>query len=302
VERARSPIRTKQAAEEHFGYPVIAEIPPAANVGRAKVVMTTSPHSRASHAFRLLAATLTQLGSPHATRPSAGTVGKPAGSQTLLVTSPGPEEGKTTVVANLSAALADLGKRVLVLSCDFHRPLVHEFFGVPAIPGLAETLASSNGRRVLDGNVWDSAIGDVGVVPSGRRPTRPGELLSSGNMQRAIREAQGLADVVILDTAPLLAEGDVVHLLPAVDVVLLVGRAGRTRMRTAERAHEFLERLGAPVVGVVLTDAADSTVPRGYYGHDPEDDRSESSANDDVKRTSVGDFPDSHDTRGSDSV
>jgi capsular exopolysaccharide synthesis family protein len=210
---------------------------------------------------------------------------------TILVTSAGPSEGKTTVVANLSAALAELRRHVLIMSCDFHRPLVHEFFGVPPKPGLADCLSSPNGRAVLDGSVWNSSIEDVSVVPSGRRPSRPGELLSSNNMRRALAEARSLADVVILDTAPLLVEGDVAHVLPLVDGVLLVARAGKTSQQAADRSREFLERLGAPVIGVVLMASVEGSMPRRYHGYD--DGRNETLPE---LATKLGEFPDSHDT------
>jgi capsular exopolysaccharide synthesis family protein len=309
VERTRSPIRTKQAAEQHFGYPVIGEVPRSGSQRRRETVMTARPQSRAAHAFRLLAATLTRLGSND--HPGdQGRTRRIQGSQTILVTSAGPSEGKTTVVANLSAALADLGRRTLVLSCDFHRPFVHQYFGVPGEPGLSDGLASSNGQRVLEGRVWASSVEKVAVVPSGRRPAKPGELLSSGQMRRALQEAKELADVVILDTAPLLAEGDTAHLLPAIDDVLVVARAGKTSQDVAQRAHEFLERLGAHVIGVVLTDAAESTVPRRYYGYDMPDDGVETEpesepkplGNRAPKATDVGDIPDSRDIGGGSSV
>jgi capsular exopolysaccharide synthesis family protein len=274
-------------------------------------VTSVSPESRAALAFRVLAATLTRLGSKDASTEHDSRIRGSSGTETILVTSAGPSEGKTTVVANLAAALAELGKRVLVFSCDFRRPLVHEFFGVSATPGLAESLATSNGQGVLDGSVWDSAIEHVSVVPSGRPPLKPGELLSSHNMRRALDEAKGLADIVILDTAPLLAEGDVAHLLPAIDEVLLVVRAGKTTQQMAKRAHEFLERLGAPVVGVVLTDTAAATVPHRYYGHRMPKERPEAvevgggsatASEDGPKGVGVGDFPDSHDTGSATSV
>jgi Mrp family chromosome partitioning ATPase len=122
-------------------------------------------------------------------------------------------------------------------------------------------------------------------------------------MRRALDEARALADVVILDTAPLLAEGDVANLLPAVDGVLVVARAGKTTHQMAGRAHEFLDRLAAPVLGVVLTRAEESAVPRRYYGyHLPEEpeaarpgDGAEASP-DASEAAPVGDFPDSRDT------
>jgi capsular exopolysaccharide synthesis family protein len=268
VERTRSPIRTKQAAEKHFGHPVIAEVPATLRSSRTKLAVTRDPQSRAANAFRLLAATLTGLRRSDTAPEGSGGATRDGRSTTILVTSAGPSEGKTTVVANLSAALAELRRHVLILSCDFHRPLIHEFFGVPPRPGLADCLSSPNGRAVLDGSVWSSSIADVSVVPSGRRPSRPGELLSSNGMRRAVAEARNRADVVILDTAPLLAEGDVAHLLPLVDGVLVVARAGKTAQQAADRAREFLERLGgAPVIGIVLMGSAESSMPRRYYGY-----------------------------------
>jgi capsular exopolysaccharide synthesis family protein len=291
VERARSPIRTKQAAEKHFGHPVIAEVPGSLGGSRKKVALTHDPQSRAANAFRLLAATLTRLGRGDTDSDRSDSATGESRSMTILVTSAGPSEGKTTVVANLSAALAELRRHVLIMSCDFHRPLVHEFFGVPPKPGLADCLSSPNGRAVLDGSVWSSSIEDVSVVPSGRRPSRPGELLSSKNMRRALVEARNLADVVILDTAPLLVEGDVAHVLPLVDGVLLVARAGKTSQQSADRAREFLERLGAPVIGVVLMDSVEGSMPRRYHGYD--DARNETTPE---LESRLGEFPDSHDT------
>jgi capsular exopolysaccharide synthesis family protein len=291
VERARSPIRTKQAAEKHFGHPVIAEVPASLGRSRKKVALTHDPQSRAANAFRLLAATLTRLGRSDTDSDRSERATREGRSMTILVTSAGPSEGKTTVVANLSAALAELRRHVLIMSCDFHRPMVHEFFGVPPKPGLADCLSSPNGRAVLDGSVWSSSIEDVSVVPSGRRPSRPGELLSSKNMRRALVEARNLADVVILDTAPLLVEGDVAHVLPLVDGVLLVARAGKTSQQAADRAREFLERLGAPVIGIVLMDSVEGSMPRRYHGYD--DGRDETLPELAAK---LGEFPDSHDT------
>jgi capsular exopolysaccharide synthesis family protein len=301
IERVHPPIRTKQAAERSFGYPVIAEVP--ATLGR---LVTADRKSSAAHAFRLLAATLTRLSAMRSESEPPGRVREP-GASTILVTSASPSEGKTTVAANLSAALAELGKRVLIMSCDFHRPVIHEYFGVSPVPGLAETLASSNGQRLLAGNVWTSVIEGVSVVPSGQRPENPGELLSSGNMSRALDEARAVADFVILDTAPLFAEGDTAHLLPGVDGVLLVARAGKTTHEIAGRAREFLDRLGAAVIGVVLTGSKESAVPRRYYGYgDYGSESSEARSQPAGTETASGplstgnevrDFPDSHDTR-----
>lgn len=253
IERVRPKIRTRDAAEQHYSASVIAEIPRIPRLERGELVTAAHPRSGTANAFRLLVAGI-----------SRGY----ASARTILVTSPGPSEGKTTVVANLAVAFADVGKTVLVLSCDFTRPSVHTLFGVPNAPGLAESLASMNGRPVLDGCLHETPRSDIRLVASGNRPEHPTELLSSSNMRSAIREARRLADIVLLDTAPLFAEADAAHLVQYVDAVLVVAREGHTTTELAERARDTLTRLHAPVVGVVLNEAAEAVSPKYYYDYD----------------------------------
>jgi non-specific protein-tyrosine kinase len=182
-----------------------------------------------------------------------------------LVTSAAPGEGKTLVVANLAATYAELGKRVLVLSCDFRRPKIHRLFGVPNDQGLSKALEAGNGRPILRGHVRSTSLTNVRVVPSGETPESAGELLTSRNMREALIEARKDADIVLLDTPPVLATSDASHLFPEVDTVLLVARAGKTTAEVAERSSELLRRMRAPVVGVALNGSTEEMVPRGYY-------------------------------------
>ncbi len=114
----------------------------------------------------------------------------PRSAKAILVTSPEARDGKTTVAANLAAAYAQAGNRVLVVSCDLRRPAIHEVFDVAAQPGLTDALRSTNGRadptEPLDLTPYlePCSILRVAVLPSGRIPERPGELLSSVAMQR----------------------------------------------------------------------------------------------------------------------
>jgi capsular exopolysaccharide synthesis family protein len=195
--------------------------------------------------------------------PGGNGSGKPP--RTILVTSPGPSEGKSTVTANLAAAMAEAGKKVIVLSCDFRRPSVHSLMGVSLDNGLSDALASPNGKAVLNGRVRASKVEDVSIVPSGSPTDRPVELLSSPAMHQAIQEARESADIVLLDSTPVLAAGDATLLLPEVDAVLVVARATKTTADIAERTAELLDRLGAPIVGVALNDVQDVGMPRNYY-------------------------------------
>ncbi|MGQ0669878.1 MAG: polysaccharide biosynthesis tyrosine autokinase [Actinomycetota bacterium] len=258
-------IRTRQGAEEGFSLPVLAEIPVLPRGGRDGVIAASQPSSRAAEAFRLLGAEVGRGvnldGDARAQGVEAGT---PRPPHTVLVTSGGPAEGKTTVVANLAATLAETGKKVLILSCDFHRPSIHRLFGVANDKGLADALRSSNNGPVLGPVIRQTLVDDIRLVPSGPLPNSPGELLSSEHMRDVLEEARELADVVLLDTPPILVASDATHLLPEVDGVLVVARAGRTKAEIAKRTSELILRMGARVQGVVLNRAMDVPLPRGY--------------------------------------
>ncbi|MGH2651829.1 MAG: CpsD/CapB family tyrosine-protein kinase, partial [Actinomycetota bacterium] len=197
---------------------------------------------------------------PAAERSGNGVV---PGPQVILVTSPGPGEGKTAVVANLAVTMAEMSQKVLVLSCDLRRPSVHELFGIPNDHGLVDALVSGNSGPVLDRHVQATTL-EIPVVPSGPPPERPSELLGSKKMHTVLEEARGRAQIVLLDTSPILAAGDATYLVPSVDAVLVVARAGMTRADVAQRTGELLRQLGVPVMGVALNATREGAVPRGY--------------------------------------
>lgn len=272
LERIDTKIRTKREAEHHFGLPVLAEIPrlPWRDGRRVSVTAAEEPRSALADSFRLLEAGVSRMSLDGDRRRSGQGAEempdqRPAGPRTILVTSAAPGEGKTLVVANLAATYAELGRKVLVLSCDFRRPRIHRLFGVPNDQGLSEALEASNGRPILHGHVRNTSLDNVRVVPSGETPESAGELLTSSNMRQALREARNDADIVLLDTPPVLATSDASHLFPDVDTVLLVARAGKTTAEVAERSSELLRRMRAPVVGVALNGSTEEMVPRGYY-------------------------------------
>lgn len=266
LERVDTRIRTRQAAEAHFGLPVLAEIPLLRRGPRRRdrVEVTASPKSVWADTFRLLEAGVSRRLPPR----GAGAAGESRNGRppahTILVTSPDRAEGKTTVVANLAATYASLGKEVLILSCDLRRPRVHEVFGVRNDRGLTQALQTANGATVLDGTVLPTSVGRVRLVPSGPVPDKPSELLASERMVRALEEARRRADVVILDTPPLFSS-DAAHLLSQVDGVLVVARMGTTKADPAERAGELLARLGAPVMGVALNGCGGTGITFGAY-------------------------------------
>jgi capsular exopolysaccharide synthesis family protein len=268
IGRVDTRIRTKRSAEERFGLPVLAEIPVLPRRARSKLITSAEPGSRYAEAFRILGAELVR--GPRAQRRNgngnqSGAGGRPP--QVVVVTSAGPAEGKTTVAANLAVALADTDRKVIVLSCDFRRPKIHALFGVEPSPGLAEFLANDDGGPILDRVGVPVMVDGVRLVPSGRAVAQPSELLHSAGLRRLLAEARAAADIVIIDTTPILAVSDAAFIAPDADAVLLVARSGRTTGEVAERTSELLARLGCPAVGVALNRAGETVVPKGYRAY-----------------------------------
>ena len=263
LERIDTRIRTKEEAELHFGFPVLAEIPPLPKGGRRPSNVAGAVSSGPADAFRLLGAGVMANG----VKPDESHA-EPAESvdqrgHVVLVTSASAAEGKSTVVANLASVLGSAGKDVLVLSCDLRRPTVHRLFGVSNEDGLIDLL-SQNGDGSLKSLVRETNIPRVSIVPSGRADGRMSELLDSESFHDALAEARGHADVVLVDTPPILT-GDSAGLLRAVDAVVVVARIGKTSIEGAQRASALLRRLDAPVVGVALNESNDAVLPSRYY-------------------------------------
>jgi capsular exopolysaccharide synthesis family protein len=265
LERVDTKIRTRQRAEEYFDLPVVAEIPVIKRRERGKVSVTVNPTGKAADAFRLLGASVAGAWAAMVMSRSNGNgngAGGPGSTpKTILVTSPGPGDGKTTVAANLAAVYGELGKRVTVISCDLRHPLIHRMFGVNVSPGLSDMLRRDSDVVPI---AEPTSVANVDLIPSGRRPASPGELLGSDRMRQVLEQVAGRADVVILDCSPVLEASDIGALLAHADVVLLVGRAGETRAELAERTTDVLRRLNAPVIGVALNAAHEITTPTGH--------------------------------------
>ena len=182
--------------------------------------------------------------------------------RTLLFSSPGPNEGKSTTSINFAVMLAQQGQRVLLIDADLRRPALHRAMDVLREPGLTNLLV---GDAEIREAVRPNVLPNLDLLPSGPFPPNPSELLNSKTMQRLLEEFEGKYSHLILDTPPILAVTDSSILGAHTDGVVLVLRSGETEQRAAERAVDQLRRVGVRVFGAVLNEVASTTVEESYY-------------------------------------
>jgi Mrp family chromosome partitioning ATPase/capsular polysaccharide biosynthesis protein len=261
-ERLDRRIRTRAEAEEAFGLPVLAEVPLLTRSQQKdrQIVTQVAPLSRAAEAYRAIrssllfsrAAIATESGvDPRGASSPAGSLFEPQSDDpfVIMVTSAAPGEGKTTTTANLAVVFSEAGSSVLVVNCDFRRPMLHRYFGVEDEP-----------RRV-----HDTAVPLVKIVTNVLTDpgANPAQVLAA--QRQVIAAARGRFDVILLDTAPLLTANDAIELVGSADLILLVARVGTTSTEGAQRTVEVLNRLDVPLGGVVLVGAQAASSDYYYY-------------------------------------
>jgi non-specific protein-tyrosine kinase len=168
----------------------------------------------------------------------------------ILITSATPHEGKSTTLANMAVLLGQAGRRVILLDADLRQPVLHRFFQTPNQAGLSTLLLA--GDPCPEPVLCATACENVRLVPSGPAPANPAELLSSPKMATVVTRLKAQADVVLLDSGPLLAVADTAPLAGYVDGVVLVVDATHTQVEELSEAAEVAARANVPIWGVVL--------------------------------------------------
>ena len=181
--------------------------------------------------------------------------------QTLVVTSSGPSEGKSTTSANLAVVFAKSGQRVLLVDADMRKPTVFKTFQLTNEVGLSTVL--STGTRI-DNAAQKTSIENLSVLTSGPKPPNPSELLGSMRMDQVITEARNLYDIIIFDMPPIVAVTDAQIMASKVDGTLLVVRENVTKKESVTKARELLHLVNARVLGVVYN-GAEQSKDQGYY-------------------------------------
>jgi succinoglycan biosynthesis transport protein ExoP len=232
------------------GSVVESEVEDGSNKANLPIAFINAPKSLAAEAYRTIrtAILLSQAGEP---------------PRSILVTSAQSGEGKTTSAINIAVSLASSGGKVLIVDCDLRRPSIKRYLGVKTSgSGLVEVLT---GGVPLEDVIINDVAPKVSILPSGRVPPNPAELIGSEEMKKLIVKLTEQFDFVVFDSPPVLPVTDSVILSKLVDGVVFVVKGGRTPKRVVLDAKERLESVGATFLGTVLNDIDLNSADYYYY-------------------------------------
>lgn len=182
--------------------------------------------------------------------------------KTLVITSSGPSEGKSTSSANLAVVFANSGKKVLLVDADMRKPTVSKTFAIPNAFGLSTLLGSR--ETLVHQVIQSSGIINLSILSSGPKPPNPSELLSSARMEELLVELRKQYDLVIFDMPPVVAVTDAQILASKADGTLMVIRENVSKRDSLLKAKELLKMVDANVLGVVYNGAR-NVADQGYY-------------------------------------
>lgn len=184
--------------------------------------------------------------------------------KTLVVTSSGPSEGKSTTSANLATVFAKSGQKVLLVDADMRKPTVHKTFLLNNQEGLSTVLTTK--KNIVE-VAQPSAIENLTVLTSGTKAPNPSELLGSRKMNKIMDEARSNYDIVIFDMPPVVTVTDAQIMASKADGTLLVVREGNTHKDDLQKAKELLTMVKARLLGVVYN-GTEQSKDQGYYYSD----------------------------------
>jgi len=219
------------------------------NRDRPELVVLNQPRSVASEAFRQVRTSL-----------MLSAAGGPP--KTIIVTSPSPQEGKSTIAANLAASLALDGRQVAVLDCDLRKPRLHQVFRVPGQPGLTNYLAGQQGREEI---LRPTQVPNLYLIPAGPVPPSPAELLNSEAFRQLLLELAQQFQSIVIDTPPALGFADARVLSRLADGVLLVMKHHATPREAGRLTCQLFSKVQAPLLGIILNQVDSNGL--GGYGY-----------------------------------
>ena len=228
----------------------------------ASIITHDDPKSPVSEAYRVLRTNI-----------QFSSVDKPL--KTILVTSAGPMEGKTTTIANLAVIFAHCGSKVLLIDTDLRKPMLHKFFLLLNEKGLTNLLTLQKESAAF---IQHDVVKNLDVLTSGRIPPNPSELLSSNAMKNFIEKVKNTYDIILMDSPPVGSVTDASILSTYADGTILVVKSGKSEIEAVKKAQEILEKVNANIIGGVLNNInkkqnGDSYYPYYYYSDDEEKKR-----------------------------
>jgi polysaccharide biosynthesis transport protein len=228
-ERWRSP----QEAERATGVPSLGVIPAASGTRNERG--WTIPDAFGSEQYRILRTNLLH-------------VARDGSLKTVLVSSPGSEEGKTTVCANLGLSLAQAGKSTLIVDCDLRKPMMHKYFGLKNLYGVVDAVVGGRSPQ----ETWQELLPGLWVMTAGPIPPNPAELLDSEHFAELLDWLRQEFDYVLVDSGPIDSVSDPAILASRVDGVLLVIDPRSSREDDVQRAMRGLGAVEANILGTVI--------------------------------------------------
>ena len=209
-------------------------------MAKASLIILTDPRSAAAEAYRSLRTNL-----------MFSSVERPI--ETLLVTSAAQSEDKSIVLANLAVTFAQAGNKTIIVDADLRRPAQHDVWGISNERGLTDMILQD--AALANPPLVATDIPNLSILPSGKLPPVPSDVLSSTKMSEVIGILRARAHYILFDAPPVLVAADAALLGAKLDGVVLAMRVGTTRRDQAARAKQALERVNVHVLGVALTNA-----------------------------------------------
>ncbi len=234
---------------------IVATIPNL-RAGGHQVYTVSEPRSPSSEAIRMLRANL-----------EFAAAGKPI--KALAITSSNPGEGKSTVSANIAVVMAQAGLKTVLIDADLRKPTLHKIFGISNDVGITRLL--THPEECWQDSSTRVAVPNLTLIPSGPVPPNPSDLLSIEAFPALLQKIALEADMVILDTPPVLAVSDPLVIARHTDAVLLVAKPGHTRRDALRHAADALQKGNTRLIGIVLNQqrSKDSVGYYYYEGYGP---------------------------------
>ena len=259
--------RTSEEIDSAIGIPILTRVGRMKTDGKSPIVPDNSPEGESFRILRTLLLSDVREGR----------------LKILSASSPLPQDGKSTILANLAAAFAKLDMSVVLIEADMRRPTFHKRFGVPDATGLSELLRET---VTIDDAIVPSGIPNLTLITAGGGVTNPSELLQSESFDRILAALRERFQLVIIDVGPVLAVSDPIIVAQKSDGMLLVVRSSNDTRQQVTEAVETLRAANAKMLGCVVNTfgSGEGFERRGYYGGYYSSDRAEKSADDAAAR------------------